>query len=101
MLDTVDAETVTEPRARGQSPDSDAQLAQRVAAALQSAGYATVRKIEIDVREGHVRLEGCVPTYFMKQLAQAKALAVQGVQSVQNNLVVAPRATDAEESAAP
>jgi osmotically-inducible protein OsmY len=51
-----------------------------------------LREIQISVRQGQVGLVGTVPTYHLKQLAQAVVLGVEGVAAVENGLSVPPEA---------
>jgi osmotically-inducible protein OsmY len=66
----------------------DLRLAERVARALRATGYAPLRDIEVTVHNGLVILGGWVRSYFLKQMAQANALSVQGVNQVRNDLKV-------------
>jgi osmotically-inducible protein OsmY len=45
--------------------------------------------IEVTVCDRRVLLRGQVPSYFLKQIAQAVALAVPGVRELRNDLEVA------------
>jgi osmotically-inducible protein OsmY len=66
----------------------DLRLAERVNHALRTTGYVPLRDIAVTVQARLVMLEGQVPSYFLKQLAQASAMAVPGVQRVRNDLKV-------------
>jgi osmotically-inducible protein OsmY len=66
----------------------DLDLAQRVERALRATGYGTLRGIELTVHARFVILGGRVPSYYLKQVAQATALAVPGVRHVRNELDV-------------
>jgi osmotically-inducible protein OsmY len=70
-----------------QSPE-DLRLAERVEHALRATGYWPLRGIEVLVNARIVCLEGRVPRYYLKQMAQVTALAVSGTQQVRNNLEV-------------
>ncbi len=70
-------------------PNPDNQLMARIKRVLRSSGYASLIQIRVVVDQGHVSLEGEVPTYFLKQMAQSQILSVEGVRSVKNTLVVA------------
>jgi len=67
----------------------DLDLAERVGRALAATGYGPLRGIEVTVHARLVLLGGRVSSYYLKQLAQATALAVPGVHEVHNDLVVA------------
>jgi osmotically-inducible protein OsmY len=66
----------------------DLHLSERVERALGATGRGPLRSIEITVHARFVILAGRVPSYYLKQLAQETALAVAGVQHVQNDLDV-------------
>lgn len=69
-------------------PSADGVLAEHVRRALRAAGYGPLRGIDVCVRAGVVRLSGCVPSYHLKQVAQAAAAAVPGVSYVCNDVEV-------------
>lgn len=60
-----------------------------IRAALHGSGRGWLRRIEVGVEGGCVVLRGQVPSYYLKQMALAAALAVPGVGSVRNELQVA------------
>jgi osmotically-inducible protein OsmY len=66
----------------------DLRLAERIEHALRASGYGPLRGIEVTVHERLVIFGGRVPSYYLKQLAQAIALAVPGVHQVRNDLDV-------------
>jgi osmotically-inducible protein OsmY len=66
----------------------DLHLAERVERALSATGYAPLRGIAVTVQGRMVMLTGRVPSYYLKQLAQATALAVPGAKQVRNDLEV-------------
>ena len=70
----------------------DGRLAARVERALRATGYASLRSVAVSANAGVVIILGRVPSYFLKQIAQATALAVPGLQQIQNRLdVVSPK----------
>jgi osmotically-inducible protein OsmY len=66
----------------------DLGLAERVERALRATGYGPLRGIEVTVHARLVILGGRVPSYYLKQLAQATALGVPGAHQVRNDLEV-------------
>jgi osmotically-inducible protein OsmY len=64
------------------------ELRERVGHALRQSGYMQLRRVHVSTRHGQVRLAGRVPTYHLKQVAQQTALGVEGVQTIENHLVV-------------
>jgi osmotically-inducible protein OsmY len=77
----------TSARPRTQSLE-DRRLAERVECALRSTGYGRLRNIGVNAQARGVILAGRVPSYYLKQVAQAVALAVPGVHQVRNDLEV-------------
>ena len=73
----------------------DLFLAESVARALAATGFAPLRQVAVVARQGDISLRGRVPSFFLKQLAQAAARGVAGVVAVRDNLEVAhPPARD-------
>ena len=64
-------------------------LAFRVRRELESSGYAQLRAVEVSATgAGCIHLDGRVQSFYLKQLAQATALGIEGVHSVDNHLQV-------------
>ncbi|HQZ68168.1 MAG TPA: BON domain-containing protein [Planctomycetaceae bacterium] len=55
---------------------------------LQRSGYADLRGIRCLMEDGRVTLQGIVPSFHMKQLAQCAAKRVVGVLAVKNEIIV-------------
>jgi osmotically-inducible protein OsmY len=68
--------------------DSDRQLADAIQIALLHTGHFELRSIDVWVENRHVRLDGCVATFYAKQLAQNAALSVDGVDHVNNSVMI-------------
>jgi osmotically-inducible protein OsmY len=66
----------------------DLHCAEHVRRALGATGYPPLRKVEVLVQGRRVILRGSVPSYFMKQVAQAAALDVPGIGEVVNEVEV-------------
>jgi osmotically-inducible protein OsmY len=66
----------------------DRGLVERVELALRATGYAPLRAVGVTARGRQITLEGRVPSYYLKQVAQAAVLAVLADQRVCNNLDV-------------
>jgi osmotically-inducible protein OsmY len=64
-------------------------LAERVERALCATGYGPLREVEVTVHARLVILGGRVPSYYLKQVAQAAALTVPGARHLRNDLDVA------------
>jgi osmotically-inducible protein OsmY len=66
----------------------DLRLAERIERALRATGYGPLRDIDVTVHARTVILEGRVPSYYLKQVAQVTAFAVPGTIQVLNTLAV-------------
>jgi hypothetical protein len=55
-------------------------------AALRSSGYGPLTHLGCEVTGGVAHISGTVPSYYLKQKAQAALLAVEDLKSV-NNMV--------------
>jgi hypothetical protein len=71
-------------------------LSGRIKRALRATGYSALRTIEVVVQGRCVVLQGLVPRYHMKQIAQVVTLAVPGVQQLCNDVEVIPPAAPAQ-----
>lgn len=67
------------------------EIKTRVLAALVRSGYSALTWVGCDVRGDQVILQGSVPSYHLKQLAQVFAQRVDGVERIQNCLEVSRR----------
>jgi osmotically-inducible protein OsmY len=63
-------------------------LQRGVLESLFTSGYAALNFIACEIRGNRVILEGVVPSYHLKQLAQVYAQKVDGVGRVENRLEV-------------
>jgi osmotically-inducible protein OsmY len=66
----------------------DLDLAERVGRALLATGRGALRDVQVSSNARVVTLRGLVPSYYLKQIAQATALAVPGARQVHNALNV-------------
>ena len=64
------------------------QIQERVAMALRKTGYPIMDHISISIERNRAVLRGKVPSFYMKQVAQTTVMKINGVASVQNELVV-------------
>lgn len=75
------------------TPD-DARLhcvvAQAVLSRLRSSPYRVLRSLTCEFRSGELHLQGIVPTYYMKQMAQETIRSVSGMKKIINRVTVLP-----------
>ena len=91
--------TGTEPDKRTPDPQASPQaVAER---ALRSGPYPALKKVSCDYQGGVLVLRGCLPSYYLKQIAQeVVAHQFDKVGRLENRIeVVRPLAADAEADA--
>jgi osmotically-inducible protein OsmY len=77
------------PCARVAVPLADEVVTQRIAAArLRESPYSELRSLTCRFHRGVLSLQGSVPTYYLKQVAQTIVRQVAGVHRVDNQLQV-------------
>ena len=85
LLNTACDERATEP------PLTPADLAER---RLRSNPYLALKNVCCDWLDGVLVLRGCLPSYYLKQVAQEVVARLEGVTAVDNQIQVvtpAPR----------
>jgi osmotically-inducible protein OsmY len=60
-------------------------------ARLAGSWYSAIRQLDWQFHEGEVLLRGTLPSYYLKQVAQALILSIPGVKTVLNSVEVLPR----------
>ena len=55
---------------------------------LEASAYAALKTVRCRFRQGALVLNGCVPTYFHKQVAQEAIRAVPGITEIVNHISV-------------
>jgi hypothetical protein len=82
VLNTACAERAAEPR------PAAADLAERC---LRRNPYLALRNVGCDWLDGVLVLRGCLPSYYLKQIAQEAVASLEGVGRIDNQIqVVAP-----------
>jgi hypothetical protein len=70
------------------SPDArslgDDSLRTAAMSLLQSSGYAALRGLRCEVTDSVVIVQGVVPSYFLKQMAQTVIRRLDGIETVRN-----------------
>ena len=67
---------------------ADRSLQNRIEGALEQSGYDQLRNLRVAVDAGEVVLRGRLPSYYLTQLALTKAMRVEGVARVRNEIQV-------------
>lgn len=66
----------------------DVLLQRNVEQALLACGHTSFLSVDVQVLDGHVSLTGCVPTYYLKQMAQCIVMQDPDVESLHNDIEV-------------
>jgi hypothetical protein len=84
----MDAFVVGHPSAGSSATSRCRGIGREVEGRLRRSGYLALTDVACYVRDGVVYLRGRVPSYYLKQLAQAGAGEVEGVRRVVNRIEV-------------
>jgi osmotically-inducible protein OsmY len=78
-----------------QHTTSPVAVCERAESELRRNAYVALKNISCEYRDGVLTLHGCLPTYYMKQLAQEAVARVEGVARVENRIEVVSAPTRA------
>lgn len=67
-----------------------ASLARQVRDRLRAAGYLALRDVSCEVRNGLAFLDGQLRSQYLKQIALAVAMGVEGIVGIENRINVIP-----------
>jgi osmotically-inducible protein OsmY len=73
---------------RATSAGAGAGVGERAEDRLRRSPYLALRVIGCADYEGAVTLRGCVPTYYLKQIAQEVVAGTKGVRAIINQIEV-------------
>ena len=73
----------------GPISDRDGYLRDAAVSMLKSSGYSPVAKLACRVDQGVIELAGVVPTFHMKQVAQAAVQRLEAIRGIRNRVQVA------------
>lgn len=66
----------------------DETVSQAAESRLRGSSHLFLRHVRCGYDQGRLQLEGKVPSFYLKQLAQSLVQGVQGVERVDNRLTV-------------
>lgn len=66
----------------------DGEVSDRAEAVLRGSPFLALRRVSCEYCGGVLTLRGCLPTYYLKQLAQSSVVGIQGVEQVRNEIAV-------------
>ena len=75
----------TDPAAAGQG------AAERAEVRLRGNSYLALKNISCKCQNGVLTLNGCLPSYYLKQVAQTAVAGVEGVKRIENRIEVVAR----------
>jgi osmotically-inducible protein OsmY len=55
---------------------------------LRSNAYLALKNVSCDYHDGVLTLRGCLPTYYLKQIAQEAVARIEGVERIANEIEV-------------
>ena len=55
---------------------------------LRRNPYLALKNVACDCREGVLVLRGCLPSYYLKQIAQEAVASLEGVERIDNEIQV-------------
>jgi hypothetical protein len=82
--------TATSDSTTGPAVGRDDRLCGAALGLLRSSGYRPLVRLNCEVHDGRAVLSGVVPTFYLKQLAQALLLRLGELQGVKNLVEVRP-----------
>lgn len=71
---------------RNLSQNTDEQITDLACQALRATGYCQLRHLQVYYEHGRITLQGQLPTYYLKQVAQSVILQVDGVREIDNDV---------------
>jgi hypothetical protein len=66
-------------------------------ACLRCNPYSALKNVACDCRDGVLVLRGCLPSYYLKQVAQEVVARLEGVEGIENEIQVVPSAFPADQ----
>ncbi len=76
----------SEPKAESQ--DLEARMIELAERCLHSNPCLAMKNVSCDYHDGVLVLRGCLPTYYLKQLAQQVVVDLEGVERIDNQVEI-------------
>lgn len=76
--------------------DASAETARNIAAHVRRQLMGQLRDFRVSVRNSGIILQGCAPTYYVKQLAQHAVMQVSALSILANDIEVSIDSTSSE-----
>lgn len=68
--------------------ESSQRIVEGAERCLRCNSYLALKNVSCEYREGVLTLRGCLPTYYLKQLAQTAVARLDGVERINNEIEV-------------
>jgi osmotically-inducible protein OsmY len=65
------------------------QIRDAVNHSLRRAGYQQLQSLRVEVNGRNVRLRGCLPSYYLRQLAFHAVQAIPGIDTIEDVIDIA------------
>lgn len=82
---------VTRPDAVQDQTTTDDQIVDLVHQSFRDSGYGQFRQLKVYCDHGRVTLQGSLPTYYLKQVAQTVIRLIPGIRDLDNDVKVLRR----------
>jgi osmotically-inducible protein OsmY len=69
-------------------PSTSQAIAEGAENRLRCNSYLALKNVRCECHEGVLVLRGCLPTYYLKQMAQTAVAAIEGVRQIVNEIDV-------------
>ncbi len=71
-----------------QHTSSDSVMTEAAESRLRQHSYLALKNISCECRHGQLTLRGCVPSYYLKQIAQTVIAKIDGIAGIRNEIEV-------------
>lgn len=82
------SEFTSAPHFASKSQPHDSELENSVRNSLQQTGYQQLRRLDVAVEDGRVRISGRLPKFYLVQLAHQAVMKTKGVVNLDNGIEV-------------
>jgi osmotically-inducible protein OsmY len=66
----------------------DRSIVDAVYRALRASGYCQLLRLQVYCDHGRVTLQGRLPTFYLKQVAQSALRSIHGIRDIDNDITV-------------
>jgi len=88
MMIAIDRRWEARPVELSGASAEDRRLLSHARVALQNSGYPSLGRLDCQVRQGIVSIDGVLPSFYLKQVAQEVLSRLAGVLGIRNLVAV-------------